>query len=57
MESKDNKEKIKANTQTVITDKNKATKEPEVTDTGKKVKFKIITLHLFLYIFTICIFL
>lgn len=54
MESKDNKEKIKANTQAVVTDKNKAAKEPEVTDTGKKVKFKTTMLHLF---YTICIFL
>lgn len=51
--SENNKEKVKANTQAVVADKNKATKEPEVTDAEKKVKFSIITLHLFSYtIFT-----
>lgn len=34
----DNKEKIKAS-QTVVADKNKAIKQPEVTNVEKKVKF------------------
>lgn len=39
MEPGDSKEKAKASTQTTIADKNKTTKEPEVTDAEKKVKF------------------